>query len=187
MTKEQLRIKFKKRRKELNSSQVDFLSRLILDQLIDSGINLSKQNACSFLPIVNSNEVNTYYILDYLKSFGSNIYLTKTLFEEKKLELIKVEDVRDTKINTYNIPEPENGIPAFPSELTLVFVPLLAFSKDGHRVGYGGGFYDRFLRNIKGLKIGLSLFDECSKIQDIEHSDIQLDYCFTPFNCYKFG
>ena len=72
--------------------------------------------------------------------------------------------------------------------LEVIFVPLLVFDKLGHRVGYGGGYYDKFLGNIKDdiLKIGLSLFEPIDKIQDIEKHDISLDYTITPKRVYDF-
>ncbi|MDB3883955.1 5-formyltetrahydrofolate cyclo-ligase, partial [Flavobacteriaceae bacterium] len=74
------------------------------------------------------------------------------------------------------------------SLLEVIFIPLLIFDKLGHRVGYGGGYYDKFLGNIKDdvLKIGLSLFEPIDKIQDIERHDIRLDYSITPKKVYDF-
>ena len=69
-----------------------------------------------------------------------------------------------------------------------VFVPLLCCDSQGHRVGYGKGFYDNFLGNCNQevLKIGLSLFDIESSIDDIHEKDIALDICVTPSSIYYF-
>ena len=66
---------------------------------------------------------------------------------------------------------------------------LLAFDIEGHRVGYGKGYYDRFLKltNNSTLKIGLSCFDPITKIQDIDDNDVKLDYCVTPKQVHKFN
>jgi 5-formyltetrahydrofolate cyclo-ligase len=63
-----------------------------------------------------------------------------------------------------------------------MFVPLLAFDVNGHRVGYGKGFYDQYLAKCssKIIKIGLSLFDEPSIIDEVESTDIPLDIIITP-------
>ena len=73
--------------------------------------------------------------------------------------------------------------------MEVIFVPLLAFDKQGDRVGYGGGYYDKFLGDIKNnaLKIGLSLFEPIDKILDIEDHDISLDYIITPKRVYNFS
>ena len=69
-----------------------------------------------------------------------------------------------------------------------MFIPLLAFDQTGHRVGYGKGFYDLFLKNCKPetLKIGLSFFSAENEISDVFESDVKLDYCVTPKMIYRF-
>jgi 5-formyltetrahydrofolate cyclo-ligase len=70
-----------------------------------------------------------------------------------------------------------------------VFVPLLAFDNDGYRVGYGKGFYDKFLAKCRPdvLKVGLSYFDAIDTISDRAQFDIPLNYCITPQRIYEFG
>lgn len=186
MTKHFLRTAFKKRRNTLTIRQVEFLSSLLREQLKNSGFDFNNKKICTFLPIANSKEVNTYTILNHSVFKDSFLYLTKTNFQEKKMDVFLVEDIRNTSLNKLHIPEPMDGLLANSMELDIVFVPLLTYSKVGHRVGYGGGFYDRFLRNIKAKKIGLSLFDEFSHIVDIDSNDVPLDYCITPFKCIRF-
>ena len=97
----------------------------------------------------------------------------------------------NTKIkkNEYNIPEPVNGLEVPVSMIEVVFVPLLAFDKKGHRVGYGKGFYDQFLAECRPetIKIGLSFFEAEDQIEDVFESDVQLDYCVTPSKIYTFN
>ena len=64
----------------------------------------------------------------------------------------------------------------------------MIFDHQGHRVGYGKGYYDRFLGecNRYTLKVGLSFFDPVSKIEDIDTNDIALDYAVTPRETYAF-
>jgi 5-formyltetrahydrofolate cyclo-ligase len=85
-------------------------------------------------------------------------------------------------LNEFDIPEPTNG-KKIPSEaFDYVFVPLLAVDKKGYRVGYGKGFYDRFLKTCKpSCKfIGLHLFDLEDEIEDREKTDIALHILVTP-------
>ena len=91
------------------------------------------------------------------------------------------------KPNIWNIPEPQDGVQIEASKLEVIFVPLLAFDKVGHRVGYGKGFYDVFLKKCpNAVKIGLSFFEADEKIKDIHPDDIALDYCLTPNQIYQF-
>ena len=96
-------------------------------------------------------------------------------------------DTTAIKPNIWNILKPINGTTIEAFKIQLVFVPLLAFDKNGQRVGYGKGFYDRFLKGCpKALKIGLSFFGPIKEITDIQSSDITLDFCITPNQIYQF-
>ena len=89
--------------------------------------------------------------------------------------------------NAWGIPEPQGGIEIDPQQLDVIFIPLLAFDIKGNRLGYGKGFYDRFLSNCKpqALKIGLSLFEAESSIPQ-EKTDVMLTHCVTPDKTYTF-
>jgi 5-formyltetrahydrofolate cyclo-ligase len=69
-----------------------------------------------------------------------------------------------------------------------VFIPLLAFDKSGHRVGYGAGYYDRFLSKCKPdcLKVGLSFFEPVDEISDADEFDVKLNHCVTPSKIWTF-
>ena len=73
-------------------------------------------------------------------------------------------------------------------QIEVVFVPLLTFDRQGHRVGYGKGYYDRFLAQCYNstLRIGLSFFDPVTKIEDVDAHDIALDFAITPREVYTF-
>jgi 5-formyltetrahydrofolate cyclo-ligase len=73
--------------------------------------------------------------------------------------------------------------------IDLVFIPLLACDLQGNRVGYGKGFYDRFLSKCRYdvKKIGLSFFDPVDKIEDVNVFDIPLDECITPKKTWVFA
>jgi 5-formyltetrahydrofolate cyclo-ligase len=96
----------------------------------------------------------------------------------------------NTKIkkNEYNIPEPIDGIEVPSHKMEVVFIPLLAYDTYGNRVGYGKGFYDKFLAecNPNTIKIGLSFFEPEELISDVNATDIQVNYCITPNRIIKF-
>ena len=83
-------------------------------------------------------------------------------------------------------PDASEEVPS--SKIEVVFIPLLAFDKQGNRVGYGKGFYDKFLAecNPNTIKIGLSFFEPEELISDVNTKDIQLYYCVTPNRTIKF-
>ncbi|MNY75556.1 5-formyltetrahydrofolate cyclo-ligase family protein [compost metagenome] len=63
---------------------------------------------------------------------------------------------------------------------------MLAFDRNGYRVGYGKGFYDRFLQKINTRKIGLSMFEPVDCITDVNEHDVKMDLCITPDRIYFF-
>ena len=91
-------------------------------------------------------------------------------------------------MNQYGIPEPVGGKEIMPEELDLVFVPLLGFDLQGNRVGYGKGYYDRFLSKCKDdvIKVGLSFLSPIDCIEDVDFFDKKLDFCITPERVYAF-
>jgi 5-formyltetrahydrofolate cyclo-ligase len=66
--------------------------------------------------------------------------------------------------------------------IDLVIVPLVCVDKSGHRVGYGKGFYDRFLKQVRTdcVKVGLSYFEPVERIDDVHEGDVRLDFVITP-------
>jgi 5-formyltetrahydrofolate cyclo-ligase len=90
--------------------------------------------------------------------------------------------------NEYNIPEPLDNDVVPPDAIDLVIIPLLAFDEKGNRVGYGKGFYDRYLKECREdcMKLGFSYFDPVDSIDDAGEFDVPLDFCITPHRTYVF-
>jgi 5-formyltetrahydrofolate cyclo-ligase len=88
----------------------------------------------------------------------------------------------------WGIPEPVGGRVVEPTEFDVVLIPLLAFDVNGHRVGYGKGFYDRYLAACRPdcLKIGISFYEVMAPIEDVEAHDIPLDMAICPTQVYDF-
>lgn len=90
--------------------------------------------------------------------------------------------------NKFNILEPINGEWIPPELIDLAFVPLVAFDRQGFRIGYGKGFYDRYLPRCRPsiLKIGFSYFEPVELIRDVNEFDVPLSLCITPSGIYEF-
>lgn len=90
--------------------------------------------------------------------------------------------------NKFNILEPITGEMITPESIDVAFVPLIAFDKRGFRVGYGKGYYDRYLKRCRAelFKIGFSFFEPVERIKDINDFDVPLDLCITPSRIYEF-
>ncbi|WP_431108475.1 5-formyltetrahydrofolate cyclo-ligase [Winogradskyella poriferorum] len=187
MTKSELRKKYKALRKSLSIDQADDFSLAIANQLLQLDI-WDKSFYHIFLSIEEQKEINTEYILNILAGKDKNIVISKSNFKNLSLTHYLLTDSTRIKKNYYNIPEPIDGIEINSSQVEVVFVPLLAFDKTGNRVGYGKGFYDRFLSECKPetIKIGLSFFEVEEEVFETDDNDISLDYCVTPNRVYQF-
>ena len=180
-----LRKSFKKQRSLLDINQVQGLSKRIFENLLELNI-WEKSFYHLYLSNEINNEVETDEIVNLLFMKNKRVFVPKIL--GKDLLNIEIDNNTNYSLNQLGIREPISSNQKDANLLEVIFVPLLIFDKLGHRVGYGGGYYDKFLENIKDdvLKIGLSLFDPIEKIQDIEKHDISMDYIITPKRVYDF-
>lgn len=187
MNKKELRVKYKDLRKSLSFDEIMNDSLAIANFCIDLPI-WDKTYFHLFLPIEKQKEINTEFILQILAGRDKEVVISKSNFEDLSMTHYLLTDNTKIKTNDYGIPEPVDGIEVPTHKIEVVFVPLLAYDKNGHRVGYGKGFYDKFLTECKPetIKIGLSYFDPEEKIEDIFESDVTLDFCVTPFGVFKF-
>ena len=187
MLKKEIRTKYKTLRQALSENEIDEMSLAIANKVLTLPI-WEKNYFHLFLPIEEQKEVNTEFILHLLSGKDKEICISKSDFESRKMTHYLLTDNTKIKKNEFNIPEPINGIEVPINKLEVVFVPLLAFDKTGNRVGYGKGFYDKFLSecNSDVIKIGLSFFESEELISDIFEGDVKLDYCVTPKNIFEF-
>jgi len=187
MFKHEIRLKYKELRRSLSENQIEELSLAIANEVLLLPI-WEKTYFHIYLPIEEQKEVNTEYILHLLSGKDKEICISKSDFETRKMTSILLTDTTKIEKNNYNIPEPVDGIEVPSNKIEVVFIPLLAFDKKGNRVGYGKGFYDKFLAecNPNTIKIGLSIFEPEELISDINTLDVQLNYCVTPNKTFKF-
>ncbi|MFI0490603.1 5-formyltetrahydrofolate cyclo-ligase [Flavobacterium sp.] len=187
MLKKELRQKYKAFRNQLSENDLEEMSLAIANEVLTLPI-WEKTYFHIFLPITEHKEVNTEFILHLLSGKDKEIIISKSDFETRNMTHFLLTDNTKIKKNEYNIPEPIDGLEVPTSKIEVVFVPLLAFDKAGHRAGYGKGFYDKFLTECKPetIKIGLSFFEAETIIEDVFENDVKLDYCVTPNTVYRF-
>jgi 5-formyltetrahydrofolate cyclo-ligase len=187
MFKKEIRLKYKELRNSLSETQIEEMSLAIANEVLFLPI-WEKTYFHVFLPIQEQKEINTEYLLHLLSGKDKEICISKSDFETRKMTHFLLTDNTKIKKNEYNIPEPQDGIEVPSNKIEVVFIPLLAYDKNGDRVGYGKGFYDIFLAecNKNTIKIGLSFFEPEELISDKNKTDIQLNYCVTPNRIIKF-
>ena len=189
MIKKDLRKKYLSRRKELTSTQVKLDSLRITD-ILTQNFSIKEKTVHCFIPIVNNNEIDTWLLIDRVLEVGKVVVpkVPKANSNEKNLTHFYFDKDTTLELSKYGILEPINAPECNPEKIDIVVVPLLVFDKKGNRVGYGGGFYDRFIAqlNPETKLIGVSLFEPIELIEDLHEFDKKLDFCITPTNIYSF-
>jgi 5-formyltetrahydrofolate cyclo-ligase len=187
MTKQQIRENYKIKRSKLTIDQLNTKSELICS-IIFRNFELKNKTISLFLPIEHQKEINTFLILEKALLNGAKIGLPRINDKNISLKHFVFENKEQLILSKLGIPEPSYGEELFSSEFDIVFVPLLAMDLKGNRIGYGKGYYDRFLKECKKdcIFIGLHLFDEFTIIDDINIFDIALHYCITSTKIIQF-
>jgi 5-formyltetrahydrofolate cyclo-ligase len=185
MNKKELRKIFKSKRSLISKSELKSISEVILDKIVS--LQISGKKISLFLTIENQNEIDTFPILKKLE-ISNQIFASKSDFSTFYMKHYRITSDSTFTLNEYGIPEPLEEEQITENEFDIVFVPLLAVDRFGNRVGYGKGFYDRFLSkcNPNCQFIGISLFDDLVEIDDISIEDIKLKTCITPNKIYHF-
>ena len=180
------RTKFQAFRMKLLKKEIDSLSDKIFSLVKKLPIN-KKETFHLFISSEEKREVETKRILSYLYSLNKIVATSKILADKDLMHILINKKTRFVE-NRFKILEPDSTKEILPAEIEVVFIPLLCFDKHGNRVGYGGGYYDRFLKKTRRscLKIGLSFFEPVDSIEGISKTDITLDMCVTPEKLYNF-
>lgn len=189
MKKQELRHLFKEKRKELSLHSIEKFNDLIL-------INFQKLNLpyidCvhTYLPSLKLGEPETAIIIKYLQFKNQFVKIVVPKIDIHSGEMVNYHFSESVELikNKYGIEEPKDGEIIDETEIDMVLIPLLAFDKAGFRVGFGKGYYDKFLVRCRkdALKIGLSFFEPVEKIEDISGFDVPLTYCVTPNETFSF-
>ena len=190
MNKKELRKIYKEKRTALSEIEKMKLDDLLLIQLQRVPLNYSVQYLMSYWPLDHQGEPNTHLFERYLQHAIPALQIAYPVsdFSTGEMYAIVVNEETRFKDNHLAIAEPETGEKITPDDLDIIFVPLLAFDNNGYRVGYGKGFYDRFLQKCSEniITIGFSYFEPVSNINDKNQFDVPLNFCITPYKVYEF-
>jgi len=189
MTKQALRNLYKQQRLDIPSKdklKMDDLMLLQFQQFDFSEI----RSLLTYWPIGHMNEPNTHLYSSYLRHMVYDLQITYPVadFSTGSMQAILINEDTVYKPVAHEIMEPTDGEVFAAEDIDLIFVPLLAFDEAGYRVGYGKGFYDKYLATCRedAVKIGFSYFPPVEKIEGTDEFDVPLNYCITPENIYEF-
>lgn len=189
MLKNEIREIYLEKRHQLSNKDLLILDDLLLIQLQNLYFDNPKV-LLSYFPIENKNEPNTQLFNSYLKYNYAELEIAYPVsnFSNLSMKACLTNHTTEFQFNKYHIYEPVQVQEINLRNIDIVFVPLLAFDTLGFRVGYGKGFYDKFLQNhpVNLVKIGFSYFEPIDKIEDRNSFDVPLNYCITPHKIYEF-
>ena len=178
MDKKELRKKFRESRNNILNREE--LSKKIAKNLFDF---YEYQKAESLFIFVSfRSEVNTEEIIEKSLADGKIVAIPKIY--GNKMKAIRIKSLKGLERNPMGILEPKDDEEYYKIDLSLT--PGLAFSKDGYRLGYGGGYYDKFFEKNDSLRVGLGF--EIQKTDSLPHRsfDKKLDYLITEKEIIKF-
>jgi 5-formyltetrahydrofolate cyclo-ligase len=181
MKKQKLREMYKQQRNNLTKGRIQELQENIYQQVYDLDIS-EVNNVHLFLSMPKFSEIDTTPIITYFRNQNKRIVVSKCNFKNNTLSHFYSEEDTVLESNKFGVPEPVNAEPALAKDLDLIFVPLLISDIKNYRVGYGKGFYDRFLSSCRkdAKLIGLNFFKPIQQIEDINEFDICLQQVIYP-------
>lgn len=141
MDKKKLRQQIREQKRAMTAAQIEEKSRLLGLKFLSSEAYRKAEALYGYMPY--NQEVRTVPILEQALRDGKRVAVPKVYGDE--MRFLYVTDLSHMEKSEYGIPEPIADEPVAEDRNALVLMPGLAFDRDGHRIGYGGGFYDKFL------------------------------------------
>ncbi len=195
LTKTALRRAALARRQALPSAEIAQRSQQLADQLFAHFPVAQWRWLHVFLPLVRKHEPDTWPLIHRIWAGEIPVRLAAPVVQPDGISLKHYELTPTTRLLTdrWGIPEPaaDPATEVAPAQLDAVLVPLLACDQQGQRVGYGGGFYDRFLAACRPgtLFIGLNVLDDepVPALADVLPTDVPLHACLAPSQVWNFG
>jgi 5-formyltetrahydrofolate cyclo-ligase len=189
MTKKEIRPIYIEKRNLLDTDDIKEMSERIVNNFRLVALQ-GAQILLSYYPIPERREFDVTICEQLLKLENESLQIAwpKLMSDNVTMQAIAVHKNTVLAENRYNILEPVSDEFIDPQLIDVIFVPLLAFDNKGYRVGYGKGFYDRYLPGCAQdvVKIGFSYFEAIDVIEDVNEYDVPLNYCITPTRVYEF-
>ena len=183
ITKTDQRNLYRTLRNSLNATEIKEYSTKIYKKLIQTSEYAEAEKILIYCSI--GSEVNTEKIINHAINTGKTVAIPKTFPD--RIAFYEIKNLQNTKLSKMNIPEPiinKISQQITPCEKTLIIIPGLCFDKRGNRIGYGGGYYDKYLAqhaDKKHKKIGLCYEIQIAETVCADAHDIKVDKVITEF------
>lgn len=190
MTKGQLRDIYKHKRLSIDSRQKLKLDDLMVIQFQKLRFNEDTQVLLTYWPLVRLAEPNTHLFNGYLRHVIPHVLICYPVVDVSKngMKAVAINEDAVYRSNAFGIHEPVTGDIVDALSVDIVFVPMLVCDMKGNRVGFGKGYYDKYLAACRKdvCKIAFSYFEPVDVVEDATSFDVPLTYCVTPECIYEF-
>ena len=174
MNKKALRKEYLKVRHEIKDKIEK--SNDVFNKIINLDIYKSSKTIGIYYSI--DDEVSTISLIDYSLKLGKEVCLPRVI-DNNEMEFFKIADRNNLYKSKYGVLEPTNNDLVDPKSIDLMIVPGVVFSKELYRIGYGAGFYDRYLPKTNAYKVGLSFKETLVDVIPYDENDFKLDLIIT--------
>ena len=152
MDKKQLRKELVEKRKNIPKNKKLIYDKEISRKIIESDYFKNAEQVLVFASV--GNEFDTNFIIEKCRMENKSVFYPLCIDNQGKMKFFRIDSPDDLKIGMYNIPEPKSHCDEYSQkENDLIIVPCLSVDKKGYRIGYGKGYYDRFLKEFCGISI----------------------------------
>ena len=180
MDKKEIRKNMISKRDNILKEEKEIMDKNIILKLKESEYYKKSKNIFIYLGF--GSEIDTMsYIQEFINE-GKHIFIPRTDIKTKKMEAVEITSLEGLKENKYGILEPDDSKEEFyKNNLDLIILPGVAFDLVGKRIGYGGGYYDRYLENIDKKIMKVALIYDFQLLENVpaEEHDIKADYIIT--------
>lgn len=178
MDKDLLRKKYLFQRQQNSLKSVSLMSETIINKIIESAFYKNAKTIFTYVSV--KNEVDTFLLI--LKAFEDNkkIAVPKT-YNNGIMKFYYIQSIEDLKVSRFGLLEPINtDDEAIPEETTLFLVPGVVFDYSGNRIGYGAGYYDKYLNKLSYVtKIGLAFDNQVLEDIPSDEYDVKMNLIIT--------
>ena len=184
--KNELRQKYRAIRDSFGEEFIEAASHIACKSITKCDEFLSADTVLLYYP--TKNEISPLPLLDICLKMGKRVAFPVCQKESSTLIFRKITNLEDLSPSTFGLLEPNDACETIiPSNNTLCIGPALIFARDGHRLGYGKGYYDRFLENFEGTSMGISYSACVVDFVPHEEHDIPLDLLITESEVLKIA
>ena len=170
------------RRRQMTPEEWRGKSSTIVEKILQIKRILEFETYHVYFPI--NNEVDIRTLIEILWKQKKRVVMPRTLFEEKALAHYQVKSFEDLEPTFFHMQEPRTDLSLYEGPVDLIIVPGVAYDKRGNRMGYGGGFYDRFLSQKKALTLAPAFDYQMTESLPVEKHDTPVKSIITETAAY---